>query len=81
MHQSRFVGFLRPANQEKPYVLPRGRNQKMSVLNANRQYVVYVSYHYLSITEDKNNIIAKIMLYPTAFFTNNLCIYIKINSP
>ena len=71
MHQSRFVGFLRPANQEKPYVLPRGRNQKMSVLNANRQYVVYVSYHYLSITEDKNNIIAKIMLYPTAFFTNN----------
>lgn len=66
-----FSGFLSIANQERLHVLWYGHNQKMSVLNANQRYVVYVSYHYLYITADKNSTNAKIMLYLTAFFTNN----------
>lgn len=74
-----FSGFLSIANQERLHVLWYGHNQKMSVLNANQRYVVYVSYHYLYITADKNSTNAKIMLYLTAFLPiiMYLCIYIK----
>ena len=71
MRQSHFSGFLSIANQERLHVLWYGHNQKMSVINSNQRYVVYVSYHYLYITADKNSTNAKIMLYLTAFFTNN----------